>query len=548
MFARKYRPKDFSEVIGQPAVVSSLEKALKNNRVYHAYLFSGPRGVGKTSMARILAKSLNCSNSEHPTVKPCGKCTNCTEISKGKSLDLIEIDGASNRGIDEIRKLRENVSFSPSNSRFKIYIIDEVHQITHDAFNALLKTLEEPPSHVKFIFATTNPNKVPVTILSRCQRLKFGLLPDDKIVEKLKYIAKCEGIEVQDRVLNYIAKSSFGSIRDAESIFDQIVPLITEKVDFQNILDLLGQSPEYRISDFVDSLLEKDAKAALGAVDEVIKEGQDLNVFLTTVIEYLRNTMFAKLGEQFFSKVTSLPPDLAKRFLDFSKKGNMNYLLAIVDSLIRTKRLSRFLPSLRIPLEVEIIRLTYKEKEFKPKQKQQSPAAKDIKSGGFKHRTGSLNLESVSKVFKTFKKQKQESQKESEKKPEKKNVKSQNKEPEENSEVSLQKIQEHWEAIVNNISEKKMAVATYLREAELSEIKGASLFVGFPKNLSFHKEFLDTAEYRQLLEEKISNITGAKVRVIYILLEQEKKIDNTKQADSNIVNKVKKEFDGEIIT
>ncbi|MFA7115371.1 MAG: DNA polymerase III subunit gamma/tau, partial [Candidatus Omnitrophota bacterium] len=237
-FALKYRPKNFSEVIGQRHVVTALKTAIEKNHIHHAYLFSGPRGCGKTSMARIFAKSLNCVNG--PTITPCGKCPSCLEIAKGMALDVIEIDGASNRGIDDIRSLRENVKLSPIGAKYKVYIIDEVHQITSDGFNALLKTLEEPPSHVKFIFATTHPQKIIPTILSRCQKFQFTLLLLEDIVTKLKIITKSEKLQIPDSLLYAIARSAGGSIRDAESLLDQLAPVISQGGLVDDIFSFLG--------------------------------------------------------------------------------------------------------------------------------------------------------------------------------------------------------------------------------------------------------------------------------------------------------------------
>jgi DNA polymerase III subunit gamma/tau len=551
VFARKYRPLDFSQVVGQESVVSTLQKSLKNDRVHHAYLFSGPRGIGKTSMARILAKCLNCLSSDEPTLNPCGKCANCLEISKGNSLDVIEIDGASNRGIDEIRQLRENVRFSPSNSRFKIYIIDEVHQITHDAFNALLKTLEEPPSHVKFIFATTNPDKVPLTILSRCQKLQFGLLSNDKITQKLKYIAEQEEIKVTEDLFKYIARASFGSIRDAESIFDQVVPLIVEGIELENILDLLGQSPEHKIAGFIENLLDRETTPAIMVISEIIEQGRDLDNFLTTAIEYLRNVMLAKLGESFLVKVSVLPPELCKQFKSLSDKVTMNFLLGLVDEFIKAKRLAKFLPSLRIPLELAVIKSTYQDQTSKidnscnryhseegTKGESTSPGKNKT---GFNHKTAALNLESVSKVFDSLKKKK---------KPKHESLAGEDQEKKEEVTVGesldMDKVKDNWEKVIDNISKERMAVATYLREAYLVKTDGIMLYLGFPKNLSFHKECLNTNEYKQLLQQELERVLGCKVGVIYILLDCEKKIQDNNNS-KNIVKHIKDEFSGEII-
>jgi DNA polymerase-3 subunit gamma/tau len=250
VFALKWRPQDFNNIVGQNHIVNTLKSAIEKNRLAHAYLFAGPRGVGKTSTARILAKSLNCKSG--PTLTPCQKCPSCLEIIQGRSLDVIEIDGASNRGIDEIRALRENVKFAPSSGKFKVYIIDEVHQITSDGFNALLKTLEEPPEFVKFIFATTHPHKIMPTILSRCQRLDFRRISVVEIIAQLERIVKAEKISVDKEVLFAIAKASDGSLRDAESILDQLVSFSKDQISLKDVGSVLGLVDQERSAPSAD--------------------------------------------------------------------------------------------------------------------------------------------------------------------------------------------------------------------------------------------------------------------------------------------------------
>jgi DNA polymerase-3 subunit gamma/tau len=242
VLARRYRPQNFDELIGQSHVALTLKNALALNRIAHAYLFSGPRGVGKTSAARILAKSLDCEKRKDHS--PCNTCVSCEEITKGISMDVIEIDGASNRGIDEIRNLRENVKFAPVSGKYRIYIIDEVHMLTKEAFNALLKTLEEPPPHVIFIFATTEPYKVPLTIISRCQRFDFRRVSVNEIVKHLQYIAGKENIDVEDEALYLIAQASEGSMRDSQSLLDQAVSYSGKKIAKKDVQDFLGLTEE----------------------------------------------------------------------------------------------------------------------------------------------------------------------------------------------------------------------------------------------------------------------------------------------------------------
>ena len=273
---RRWRPQRFSEVVGQGLVVETLRRAVAQGRLAHAYLFAGQRGVGKTTVARILARAANCLSPQEG--EPCNACENCRRILAGKSLDLVEIDGASNRGIDQIRRLREEVNYVPAGARYKVYIIDEVHMLTNEAFNALLKTLEEPPPHVIFIFATTEPHKVPPTILSRCQVFEFRPIPEELIAEKLIDIAKAEGIDLEKGAAALIARRAEGSLRDAEVLLEQLSqggPIREEKV-----VDLLGIPPREELDTFLDALKGKDAADALGVMRRNLARGRDLGLFL----------------------------------------------------------------------------------------------------------------------------------------------------------------------------------------------------------------------------------------------------------------------------
>ncbi|MDO9530417.1 MAG: DNA polymerase III subunit gamma/tau [Syntrophales bacterium] len=293
VIARKWRPQVFEDVVGQDHVVKTLQNAISRSRVAHAFIFSGPRGVGKTSVARILAKALNCGKG--PIETPCNECTNCREITDGTSLDVYEIDGASNRGIDEIRELRENVKFSPASSRYKIYIIDEVHMLTKEAFNALLKTLEEPPSHVIFIFATTETHKVPATILSRCQRFDFKRIPQKLIIDKLRHIASLENITISETGLDWIAEGGDGSMRDAQSIFDQVISYAGTDIKDGDIKELLGLTDRGLLFDLSAAVFERNAGACLKMIDEGYYSGLDMKYFYQVLMGHFRNLLLTKI-------------------------------------------------------------------------------------------------------------------------------------------------------------------------------------------------------------------------------------------------------------
>src|SRR3972149_45297 len=265
--ARKWRPQTFEKVVGQGHITNTLKNAIKNNRIAHAYLFTGPRGVGKTTTARILARTLNCQNPVD--AEPCNKCEICMDIQNAQLMDIIEIDGASNRGIDEVRTLRESVKYAPTRGKYKIYIIDEVHMLTKESFNAFLKTLEEPPEHTIFIFATTDVHKVPLTIISRCQRFDFRRIELDKIKENLKMIAKDEKIEIDDKTLTIIAKKADGALRDAESYFDQVVAYSQGNIDADLVTQMLNLIDEETYFNISDAVLSKDYKVVFQSSEKI---------------------------------------------------------------------------------------------------------------------------------------------------------------------------------------------------------------------------------------------------------------------------------------
>lgn len=342
--ARKWRPQKFSELIGQEHIVRTLVNAIELNRVSHAYLFSGTRGVGKTTSARIFAKALNCQNLKDS--EPCDACTHCLEIRQGNNLDVLEIDGASNNGVGEVRDLIENIQYAASSCNYRVYIIDEVHMLSKNAFNALLKTLEEPPPRVIFIFATTEQNKIPETILSRCQCFEFKPLSHKQIVQQLELISQHDGIEIDRQSLEEIAKNGSGSMRDAQSLLDQVIAFSGNKVTQGSVESVLGIVGRSALESFVDRLIARDPAGLVDQVQEISNTGKDLNTFCRDLVEYIRNLMMvqvAKNPEKILDSATCNLEVLARqsKALDPDQWQQMFTVLAHTESEMKRSSLSR---------------------------------------------------------------------------------------------------------------------------------------------------------------------------------------------------------------
>jgi len=357
---RKYRPRTFSEVLGQEAVTEILKNAASLNRLSHAYLFFGPRGSGKTTTARLIAKIANCEKRIQDTRfriqgEPCNQCRACNEINEGRALDLIEIDAASNRGIDEIRNLKEGINLSPTSYAYKVFIIDEAHQLTKEAFNALLKTLEEPPSHAILILCTTQVEKIPATITSRTQRFHFKRIPLIMIVQKLQKIAQLENIEISKQALELIAAAAEGSFRDAESLLDQITSL-SEKIDLQSVEEVLGRVGFLKTTEMAELLIKAELNKALEYLSKINEEGYNLVQFNKDLIHYLRRVLSLKLNpnlEEIFKKeITDAELEIIKKH---SKIADVQKAVDLIKSLIEAYTEMRYSPFAIVPLEVAIV-------------------------------------------------------------------------------------------------------------------------------------------------------------------------------------------------
>lgn len=353
VLARKWRPQVFEDVIGQEHITQTLLNAILTDRLAHAYLFSGARGVGKTSVARILAKAVNCQNRQDGN--PCNQCSSCVEITGGSSVDVQEIDGASNRGIDEIRDLRENIKYMSSSGRFRVYIIDEVHMLTLPAFNALLKTLEEPPPHVKFIFATTEPHKVPVTILSRCQRFDFKRIPLGRIINLLEAITQKEGIDISNSGLAIVAREADGSMRDAESLLDQVASFAGKTIEDKNIIDILGIIDRDILFETSKAIIEGSAAECIRIVERIYNYGYDIKEFYRALMDQFRNLVVSLVSPQ--NDLLGMTDSDVEEIKRQAEQAGLEKLQQALNILITKEEDLRFTSHPRLILETIMIKL-----------------------------------------------------------------------------------------------------------------------------------------------------------------------------------------------
>jgi len=491
---RKWRPQTFEDIIGQKHITQTLINAISLNRISHAYIFSGPRGVGKTTTARILAKSLNCI--EGPTPHPCNKCERCIRITDGYSMDVIEIDGASNRGIDDIRDLRNKVKFAPAEGKYKVYIIDEVHMLTTEAFNALLKTLEEPPSHVIFIFATTNPHKIPSTILSRCQWFNFRRISLEDIVAKLKMIVKDEKLKIDDKALDIIARNSTGSMRDAESVLDQIIAYCGKEITSQSVREVLGIIEEEVFFELIEAIIKNDTLKGIEIINRTSDLGGDASQFIKNLMEYVHNLSLAKVCQKDILNLQGIFIEDRGRLLEQSKTIKLEKLFNIVDYLAEVERKMRYTRHPWILLEMLVIKFTAGENfSLKEVEEEKDEYFLDFSAKKNVSESGKKNAGKREEVLPKKKMQDKVKTKEDP------SVRA--------KEISTDlDFNQAWATILNKIKKTKMSVYSFIITNNLITIENNKLIIGFNKEYTFHKESLEKKNNKILLQELIKEETG----------------------------------------
>jgi DNA polymerase-3 subunit gamma/tau len=498
VFYRKWRPQTLSEVVGQEPVTQTLRHAVEGEKIAHAYLFCGPRGTGKTSTARILAKAVNCPNQSGG--EPCNACDLCRSITEGRALDVIEIDAASNRGIDEIRSLREKANYSPSLARYKVYIIDEVHMLTEAACNALLKTLEEPPRHVIFILATTEAHKVIATIVSRCQRFNFHRLRQTEITDKLKLICEKEGIHIETGSLELIARAATGSLRDAENILQQLIAYYGNQIELDRVQAELGLSRDSRVRELARCVVNRDVAAGLKVINSLNTDGVDLRQFNAGLVEYLRGLLLAKSQCEEALDITS--EDLAE-MTSLATNATLDYLLKAVKSFSSIDSRSDNYSAL--PLELALMGCALSP----PTGQEQLTTTKPSEAEDDTEITESLEEAAVSVALDPYR-----GETEVPASPDSTEVSS------EGIPKDIDYLRSRWREFIKSLRGEGSSgnLDAFLRSAcDPVALEDDTLVLGF--YYSFHKEKIEDAKYRHLVEKKLQEIFGRPYKIRCILVD-----------------------------
>ena len=523
---RVYRPKNFSDVIGQEHIVRTLKNQIENNNVGHAYLFCGTRGTGKTSTAKIFSRAVNCTNLHND--EPCNECENCREILEDKTMDVVEIDAASNNSVDDIRELRENVKYSPAKAKYKVYIIDEVHMLSQGAFNALLKTLEEPPSYVIFILATTEPHKIPATILSRCQRFDFKRVTVKDISSRMRYICEKEGIEADEKALNLIARNSQGALRDALSILDQCISFEGNKISYNDVIELLGSVNIEQLFDLAESIIKEDTRKSLQILNDFIIWGKDVRNLVNDLIDHFRNLMVCKISND-LDEIISLPEETIDLLKQQAETIDTNNLIRILNILSETQDGMKISSNPRVLMEVTMMKIAQPmfDESKEALIKRIENLEQKIESGNIK-----VNHISTNQTVDNFNENNQQNNNTVEKQ-EDENIEYENLKGDD-----IKLVEKSWKKILQKMKEdKNQVIRALLQDVDSFNISEDTLYIIFTDNYSFAKSRLDSPATIQYVEKVIREVLNRSFSVKIAL----------KSQLSNLNTQIKKEDKGEQI-
>ena len=543
--ARKYRPGSFEEVIGQPHVVQTIKNAIGREQVAHAYVFSGMRGVGKTTVARIVAKALNCEKG--PTSEPCETCASCDEITRGQSVDVIEIDGASNTGVDDVRELRENVKFSPFRGKYRVYIIDEVHMLSNSAFNALLKTLEEPPSHAVFIFATTEVHKIPATILSRCQHFTFRRISRLEIIHQLQHVVDQTGISIEERSLAAIARASDGSMRDALSLLDQAIAFGGDQVRHEDLEALLGSVPDELVRNLVDALINRDACAGVTCVAQAFDQGYELRIYCREIVERLRNVLVAAVvsSREQVQTLIELPVEEVETTIAQAQRVSEAFLQDAFQIFSKAEDSLRMSAHPRFLIEAAVVRATQlgenpRQPESKPETsvasvplQQQKAANPQTRPGPERHRSPVPSKAAPRQPAETPRNPGLVQRSQSERKvppPPKPADKPVSAKPSiavavapkndvADQEPRQSKAPVDWGKVMDRLMKDHPNIGTFVEMGTLVKVDPEQIIIGYPKNASVARWRTDKPENRALVAKVCQQVAGHVINVRVVELD-----------------------------
>jgi len=542
----KYRPQTFDEVVGQEHITQTLTNAFKKDRVSQAYLFTGPRGVGKTTTARLVAKAVNCIESPG---EPCNNCSNCIEITDGRNMDVLEIDGASNRGIEEIRSLREAIQYAPINSKFKIFIIDEVHMLTTPAFNALLRTLEEPPEHGKFILATTDIYKVPATIISRCQRFDFNSITVHSISEQIKYVLGKEKIEIDNDSLRIIAQKADGSLRDALSILDQVIAYSGNKITIESVSKVLGLIPTDIYFKILESLRTKNGKVLVDLLAEVKSKGMPVQEFISGLNHHIRNMLIATIEKGL--DVFELNIDLKKQYEEAAKLWNIRDILRVSKVITDIEPQVKRATQPHILIELSLLKLL----ELDSVVTIESLLGTFQNPVKFSGKENTLPLSSVSNKDSKDILKNDSSQIES---PKSKNTKIEintisepKPNPISNKNINLDAINEKWDEFIEQLSSERPSIGNVLSHCEVSQFAGNRLEIKLVNGNNFNLRTLE--KNKNVIENYLEKVYGFPLKTALLMTKSDesqkvkKDLKKENKKTNNTTAKIIELFDGEIL-